>query len=281
MLSSIPEAWGPKFQHDGGAVTRTHTGPDTIEFKAPAHMMIIMFNPQPGREIGLNSDRRAIGMAPMGSLEIVPDQSELFARWRKEKQSLLVAVQPERLRDLAGMEFDNETFELHPPTLGHTDRKAHKLACNMRYEIENRELAWRENLDALITAFSIHLLRNYSSLRPSPPRRFTGGMAPSTWRRINDFIHGHLNETLTLKQLAIIAGLSPSQLARAFRQTAGQSPHQYIIGCRLMLARHLIVSTDMPLEKISRTVGFSSNSHMTATMQRAWHKTPTDLRNEP
>src|SRR5690606_21132125 len=151
VLSSIPEAWGPKFQHGGGAVTRTHTGPNEIAFTAPAHMMIVMFNPQPGREIALNSDRRAVGMAPVGSLEIVPDRSELFARWRKEKESLLIGVQPARLAALAGMEFDNETFEFHPPRLGHADRQAHMLACNMRYEIESRELAWRENLDALIT----------------------------------------------------------------------------------------------------------------------------------
>src|SRR5690606_35675768 len=145
---------------------------------------------------------------------------------------------------------------------------------------ESRELAWRENLDALITAFSIHLLRNYSSLQNRKVRPFIGGLAPSTWRRINDFIHSHLHETLTVTQLAATAGLSPSHFARAFRQTTGQSPHQYIIGCRLTLARDLIVSTDMPLEKIARIAGFSSNSHMTATMRRMWYKTPTDLRNE-
>src|SRR5690606_40926074 len=174
------------------------------------------FNPQPGREIALNSDRRAVGMAPVGSLEIVPDRSELFARWRKEKESLLIGVQPARLAALAGMEFDNETFEFHPPRLGHADRQAHMLACNMRYEIESRELAWRENLDALITAFSIHLLRNYSSLQNRKVRPFIGGLAPSTWRRINDFIHSHLHETLTVTQLAATAGLSPRHFARAF-----------------------------------------------------------------
>lgn len=280
LLSSIPETWGPKVDHDGAAVTRTHTGPNTIEFKAPAHMMIVMFNPQPDREIALNSDCKVVGLAPMASFEIVPDESELFAGWRQEKQSLLVAVESTRLAALAGMEFETETFELHPPKLGHADRRAHEIACNIRYEVENQDLAWRENLDALVTELSIHLLRNYSSLGGRSADRFRGGISSSAWRNVNDFIHAHLHEAVPLKHLAVIAGLSPSHFTRAFRQTTGQSPHQYIIGCRLEFARHLIVSTDMPLKSIARAAGFSSNSHMTATMSRAWHRTPTNLRNE-
>ena len=57
MLNSVPQEWGPKIEHEGIAVARTHTGPNAIEFTAPANMALVMFTPQPRREVGLNSDR--------------------------------------------------------------------------------------------------------------------------------------------------------------------------------------------------------------------------------
>lgn len=280
MLSGIPDEWGPKFQRDGGAVTRTHTGPNSIHFTAPAHLALIMFTAQPRRQIALNSDQKTIGVAPVGSLEIVPEQSELFASWAVEKQNLLVAVDPARLERLAGMEFDRDTFELHPPKLGVVDEEAHTLARWMRQEVENADLGNAESLDALVTLFATYLLRNHSSLKCRQSRLFNGGLPPGVWRRVNDFIQGHLSEHLSLEELASVAHLSPSHFARAFKQTTGQSPHQYVISSRLAHARSLIVSSNTPLNQIAKSAGFSSNSHMTAMMRRAWRTTPTEFRRQ-
>jgi AraC family transcriptional regulator len=278
MLRGVPDEWGPKFQRDGGAVTRTHTGPNAIHFTAPVHMALIMFTPQPGRQIALNSDQKTTGVAPAGSLEIVPEQSELFARWAVEKQNLLVAVDAARLERLAGEEFDRDTFELYPLKLGFVDDKAHTLARWMRHEVENTDFGSGECLDAQITVFATYLLRNHSSLKDRPSRLFNGGLSAGVWRRVNDFIQAHLSAHLSLEQLASVAHLSPSHFARAFRQTTGQSPHQYVISSRLSYARNLIVSTDASLSGVAKSAGFSSNSHMTAMMRRTWQATPTEFR---
>lgn len=280
MLSGIPDEWGPKFQCQGGAVTRTHTGPNDVQYIAPAHMAVVLFTAQPRRQIALNSDRRIVGTAPVGALEIVPAQSEVYARWMVEKQSLLVAMEPCRLNRLAGAQFDTETFELHPPPFGLADDKAHMLARWMRSELENPLQGCEESLDALITLFSIHLLKFYSSLRSRPQREFTGGLPSTSWRRVDDFIRSNLSQSLPLERLAAIASLSPGHFARAFKQTTGESPHQYVISARLAHARHLIVDTDAPLGEIAKSAGFSSNSHMTAMMRRAWMTTPTELRRQ-
>lgn len=278
MLEGIPEEWGPKFELNGGAATRTHTGPNEIQFTAPAHMALVMFTAQPGRQIALNTDRRIVGVAPVGSLEIVPAQSELFARWAVEKQNLLFAVEPARLERLAGAEFDADTFELHPPQLGLVDDHAVTLARLMRQELETGDLGSAEALDALVTLFATYLLRNYSSLGQRAPRAFKGGLLPSTWKKVNDYIHAHLSEILSLERLASVANLSPSHFVRAFKETAGQAPHQYVISTRLAYARSLILSTSMPLSHVAKAAGFSSNSHMTAMMKRAWNVTPSEFR---
>lgn len=278
LLKDIPDHWGSKFEGPTGAVTRTQTGPNEIAFIAPSHMALIMFSTQPGREIALNSDRRAIGTAPVGSVELVPAGAELFARWRVAKENLLVAMDDARLTRLAGLEFETDTFELQPPRLGHVDDRGLMLAHLIRDEVLRGEMANEDCIDSLLTVFGIYLLRQYSSVRARPPGVVKGGLAAGAWREVNDYIQAHLSEKISVSDMARIAGLSPSHFLRAFRRTTGQPPHQFLLAARLGRARDLIVASDMPFGLIARLSGFNSNSHMTATMRRVWQTTPSELR---
>lgn len=278
LLNGIPDEWGPKFESEAGAVTRTRTGPNEIRFTAPTHMALVLFTPQPDRLISLSSDQRRLGLAPAGAIEVVPAGSELFARWSVAKENLLLAVSPSRLQRLARLEFDTDDFELQPPNLGHVDDKAHVIARLIREELHRSDNRNEDCLDSLITVFGTYLLRHYSSIRQDRSHVPTGGLSPHALRRVNDFIQAHLNEKISLAQMAEVAGFSPCHFLRAFRNSTGMPPHQFLVAARLTRARQLIATTDAPLQLIARTAGFHSNSHLTATMQRHWAIRPGDLR---
>lgn len=280
LLSCVPDAWGPKFGTESGAVTRTRTGPNEIAFKAPAHMALVMFTPQPNREIALNSSRRTVTLAPVGTIEVVPAEADLFARWRVTKENLLVAHDQHRLAQLAGAEFQNEDFEFQPPRPGFVDQQALLLANLIRAEFQRGDAANDLCFDALITLFGTHLLRSYSSFSARPRALLSGGLSPRAWRDVTGYIHANLSESLSVGHLAEMAGLSPSHFLRAFRQTSGQAPHQYVVAQRLALVERLTKTTDMPFAAVAKAAGFSSNSHMTATMKRTWGITPNKLRRE-
>lgn len=278
LLGSIPDEWGPKFETSSGAVTRTLTGPNSIKFNAPSHMALVMLTPQPGREVALNSDTGSPFLAPVGTVEIIPASSELFARWKTLKENLLLALAPEQLSKLAGLEFGREDFEFQPPAAGHVDEKALLLAHLVRDEFQQGKSLNHLYMDSLLTVFSTYLLRNYSSLQSRPVPRYRGGLSPRAWRDVQDYIRTNIAEQLTVERLAMIAGLSPSHFLRAFKQTVGQSPHQYILATRLELAEHLAITTDMPLARIASLTGFANNSHLTASMRRHKFTTPSALR---
>lgn len=241
-------------------------------------MALVMFAPQPNREVALNSDRRTITLAPVGAIEVVPAGAELFARWPVAKENLLLAFDPWRLRQLAGGEFQNEDFEFRPPKPGFVDQRALSLAKLIREEFQRGEAANALCFDALITLFGSHLLRTYSSFHDRPQRLFSGGLSPKAWRGVSDYIHANLSESLSISRLAQVAGCSPSHFLRVFRQTSGQPPHQYVVAQRLALVERLATTTDMPVAAVAQAAGFSSNSHMTATMRRLRGIAPTDLR---
>lgn len=278
LLESIPDGWGPKFQSTSGAASYAHIGPNSIQFKAPSHMALMFLTPQKNRELSLNSDRKRIFSAPVGAMEIVPASADLFAQWKDSKKCLLVALPPEQLSQLAGLEFQREDFELRPLAAGHVDQKALMLAHLIREEFQNSRSPNHLYFDSLLTVFATHLLRNYSTFRDRPAPRPRGGLSPKARRDVEDYIRAHIGESLSVTRLAQIADLSPSHFLRAFRQSTGQAPYQYVLATRLELAEHLVVTTDMELAKIARITGFSSHSHMTSLMRRHKLTTPSSLR---
>ncbi|WP_159589748.1 helix-turn-helix domain-containing protein [Chelativorans xinjiangense] len=278
LLSSIPDEWGPKFETTSGAVTHTLTGPNSISYRTPSHMAVVMLSPQAGREVALNSDGRPQFLAPVGTVEIIPASSDLFARWTVPKENLLLALAPEQLSKLAALEFEREDFEFLPPPAGHVDEKALLLARLVRDEIQKGESINHLYMGSLLTVFSTYLLRNYSTLQDYPSSRYRGGLSPKTWRDVQDYIRANIGEQLSIERLALLAGLSPSHFMRAFKQTTGQSPHQYILSTRLELAERFVITTDMPLAKIASLTGFANHSHLTASMRRHKFTTPSALR---
>lgn len=277
LLKSIPDEWGPKFEAESGAVTRTRTGPNSISFRAPSHMALVLLTPQPDREIALNSDRKSVFLAPVGTVEIVPADADLFARWTASKENLLFAHAPAKLSRLAGLEFETEGFEFQPPGPGHVDDKALMLATMIRDEFRRGSAVDTVYLDSLVTVFSTYLLRTYSTVRDRKQHR-RGGLSSRALRDVQEYIRAHVADELSIEKLALVAGLSPSHFLRAFRQSTGLPPHRYVLATRLDLAEQLVTTTGLPLAEIAALTGFSSHSHMTAAMREHRFTTPSALR---
>lgn len=278
LLEPIPDAWGTKYQSTSGAACHTHIGPNSIQFKAPSHMALMLLTPQENRELSLNSNRKTIFSAPVGTLEIVPANSELYAQWKDTKECLLVALSSEQLSQLARLEFQREDFELLPLGAGHVDQRALVLAHSIREEFQNCRAPNPLYFDSLLTVFSTYLLRNYSTFRDQPSSIPRGGLTPKAQRDVKEYIRAHIGQSLTVNQLANIADLSPSHFLRAFKQSIGQAPYQYVLAIRLEQAERLVVTSDMPIAEIAKLTGFSSHSHLTSLMRRHKFTTPSRLR---
>jgi AraC-like DNA-binding protein len=98
-------------------------------------------------------------------------------------------------------------------------------------------------------------------LSVDPPTN-RGGLAPARANRICEYIDSHLQENIALEVLAEIAQLSVHHFARAFRQTLGIPPHNYIVQRRVGHAQQLLRNTDLPLSEIAIVAGFTDQSHL-------------------
>ncbi|MEV0583508.1 GlxA family transcriptional regulator [Nonomuraea sp. NPDC050310] len=95
--------------------------------------------------------------------------------------------------------------------------------------------------------------------------------APSGRRGIDElrlWIAEHLAEELTPVELAARMGLSQRQFARVFRQQTGTTPGAYIETARVEVARRLLETTDLPLERVAADSGLGS----VETLHRAFRR---------
>src|SRR5262249_42623297 len=113
---------------------------------------------------------------------------------------------------------------------------------------------------------------------PDSPDFSRGGLSPALKNRICDFIEDHILEKLSLGVLSSMAGLSPNHFARAFQQSVGLPPHQYLLRRRLEHAEQLLYKTQLPLSQIALQVGFSDQSHLARHFRRLTGMAPSLVR---
>jgi AraC-like DNA-binding protein len=91
--------------------------------------------------------------------------------------------------------------------------------------------------------------------------------------RVCDYVRAHTAESLSLDELATVAGLSKFYLLRAFRRAHGVTPHAYQMQLRLAHAWRFIVE-GYPLSHASYEAGFADQSHLTRRFAAAFGLTP-------
>ena len=86
---------------------------------------------------------------------------------------------------------------------------------------------------------------------------------------------------LDIRQIANLAGVSPRQVERLFREQLGASPKTFYLKLRLARARTLLRQTVNPILGIALECGFGSTSHLYHAYKRVFGIAPTDERRHP
>lgn len=278
MLNGRSQDWGPQHILDDAAVAYTQTAPNSTRVQQASHLFLVHMEYEPNWGRTLNGNKQVNGPAQLGCIDVVPGECDASASWTDTKRSIRLDIEPRRLQRLAGWEYNSSDFELQPPKLGNVDIKAHMLALLIQNELTNADYTSVEMIDALVVAFSIHILRSYSSVKRTHMGINKGGISPFLLRKLQNYIDENINTSIDILQMASLVGITPSHFIRIFKNSTGQSPHQFLISRRLAHARRLVTSSEKDFNTIAKETGFSSHSHMTALMRRKWGTTPLKMR---
>jgi AraC-like DNA-binding protein len=92
-------------------------------------------------------------------------------------------------------------------------------------------------------------------------------------RRAREYLHAHLSEEITLRDLARISGLSMHWLAHVFKVETGLAPHSYQIQLRVLHAKTLLAA-GWPIADAAIECGFYDQAHLTVVFKRHVGVTP-------
>lgn len=131
-------------------------------------------------------------------------------------------------------------------------------------------------VDHVTFAIVTHLAYSLGGMKDQE-RLTRGGLALWQQRRVKEFVDANLDGNMTVMLLARACGLSTKHFSRAFRQSTGLSPHQWLLHRRIDRAKQLLRGT-LPLADLALACGFADQSHFTRVFTRAVGLSPGQWR---
>lgn len=181
-------------------------------------------------------------------------------------------LQPEALDRLTG-----EHGARLIPAAGVDDPQLDLLVRALGAEVESGGPGGLAYSQSLITTLAHHLARRFGA---APKRQETvrGGLTPLQIKRVLELIDARLDQTVSLDEMAQVAGLSPFHFSRQFKRSTGASPHRFLLSRRLERARLLLEKPGAELGAVSQQVGFADQSHFTRWFRRQFGVTPGQVK---
>jgi AraC family transcriptional regulator len=115
------------------------------------------------------------------------------------------------------------------------------------------------------------------ALRPRAPAE---GATPTWLRAVTDFIAADLSRRSSVPELAEMAGVSESLLAKSMRRFLGCSMTELRLRLQVERATHLLADTKLPIAEVALRSGFYDQSHLARTFHRVTGYTPAHYRRQ-
>lgn len=216
------------------------------------------------------------GVRLHGQYCVVPAGSSTCWIVSRPARSLLLRLTPTLLGETSqamGMGAGGASLA---PAIHVRDPQVERIGWMMQAEDHDAYPGGRLFTDSLASALAARLLA-LQSRRPQSADK--PGRALPAWRlrRVQEYIEAHLDEPLSLMELAAVAGYSASHFKPLFKQATGLPVHRYVLERRVERARVLLLQGELRIGEIAAAAGFSHASHMARCLRRVLGRSPSEL----
>ena len=216
------------------------------------------------------------GVRIHGQFCVVPAGSS--TRWTVSRpaKSLLLRLMPSLLQETAeAMGVDNRNAAL-APSIHLRDAHIERIGWMMQAEDHDAYPGGRLFADSLASALATRLLVLQTKKKVSDSK---SDRALPAWRlrHVIEYIDAHLDQDLSLAELAGVAGFSRSHFQPLFKQAVGIPVHRFVLERRVERARLRLLEGEKSVMQISLEAGFAHPSHMARCMRRILGVSPSQI----
>ncbi|MEY2884364.1 MAG: hypothetical protein RL490_2088 [Pseudomonadota bacterium] len=285
-LLHSPEQWAaritplpPPIQAVDGGLLRRWAGTDAIMQQPPLDHHYLALHLGGDKRVSRRGDG-ALRQSEVAlhSVTLVPAGAGYLWQTEGPIEYAHLYVTPRRLDRTVREVFDREPAAVNLlPEIGWQDPLVGALLQAMLDPALDGSPDARLARDSWLEALLTRLVLRATTLGAASPRA-RNVLAPRTLARLKAYITDNLGETVTLDNLAGVAGLSRYHLCRSFRDATGLPPHAWLTRARLDAARRLLRSSDLPVHIIAGRCGFASPNQFATSFRKAMGVTPTQYR---
>jgi AraC family transcriptional regulator len=208
-----------------------------------------------------------------GNFDLLP--AGVAGAWEDETEAEVMSlrISQELLNTTAeGLDLPSERATLDP-RLRERDPHVEHIAWALKAEIESATPAPRIYGESLSVALASRLLQQFSTPRPAR----ISGLTARQLRQVVDHVEAHIDQELSLAELAAAAGISVSHFTAMFRRAMGQSAHRYVVERRVLRAQDMLARRRASISEVAAATGFAHPSHLARWMRRTLGVTPSEL----
>jgi AraC-like DNA-binding protein len=156
----------------------------------------------------------------------------------------------------------------------------HYSTINNCFQILRETLSSRDSIKIKSETFAatreavIHLMLSIFFKTYSP----IGEARPMALTKVLEFIDSHINEDLSVEQLASIQLCATAHFSRMFSKLMNQSPSSYVRERRITRASNLLIYSDKTIDQIADLCGFYDRFHFSKLFKNALKRTPVEYK---
>lgn len=215
-----------------------------------------------------------IWFCPVGVLE----EDIVVSEWH---DALHVFLPPERFAQLSDERGGAASRPEAVPYLGGIyHERIRRIGRDLLGQIHRPGAAGSVLIDTLSLELTACVVDNFSGDARRPRSERERRFDSKRLRRVLDYMTAHLDEDISLDDLADAACFSSFHFIRVFSDTMGMPPHRYLSRLRLEHAKTLLSTGVTPIAQIAFACCFSSQSNFTRAFHRATGLTPQSFRQQ-
>ena len=243
-----------------------------------AYIVGLELRDQPERELWVDGRGMPLGPQKRGTFTLHNLLDDPRCHLPDPFDSLHFYVPRAALDAVAGELGARKIERLHVPTgVAIDDPVIRRLGLCLLPSLRKPEEASRLFVDLVTGGALAHLAHHYGGI-PLERRLPRGGLASWQERRAKELMLERIDGDVSLAELARECNLSRSHFARAFRQTAGESPHRWLMAQRIAQSRDLLQNSKLSIGEIADRCGYANQSHFTRVFARRVGVTPGEWR---
>lgn len=112
----------------------------------------------------------------------------------------------------------------------------------------------------------------------SEERRYFSRSQVTAAKEAKKYLLAHLDEHITITELADMLGISSTSLKICFKGVYGDTINGYITNCKMQKAASLLKNTDKSVLEIAEIVGYNNGSKFAGAFRRVMDKSPNEYR---